>query len=241
MDILWGTFVNAGAVIIGCLAGVLLPRMPDRIRDIIMQGLGLAILFLGISMGIKTGNFIFVIISLAAGGATGEMLRLDMRLQRAGEHLQEAVKKMAPGNTSTVAEGFVTATLLFCVGAMAVLGAIDSGLRGDHTILYTKSLLDGISAMLLTTMLGFGVIFSAGALLLYQGAIALSAKLITSFLSAAELEAVVTEVSAVGGILIAGIGISMLQIKKINVVNLLPSIFIITGLVLVSKKFYIVF
>ena len=239
MNELLGTFVNAGAVILGCLVGAFLPRMPERIRDIIMQGLGLAILFLGISMGIKTGNFIFVIISLAAGGATGEMLRLDMRLQRAGEHLQEAVKKMAPGSKSTVAEGFVTATLLFCVGAMAVLGAIDSGLRGDHTILYTKSLLDGISAMLLTTMLGFGVIFSAGALLLYQGSIALSAKLITSFLSAVELQAVVTEVSAVGGILIAGIGLSMLQIKKINVVNLLPSIFIIAGLVLVSKKIYI--
>jgi len=239
MDILWGTFVNAAAVILGCLAGMLLPGMPERVRDIIMQGLGLVILFLGISMGIKTGNFIFVIISLAAGGAIGEILKLDARLQSAGEWLQNAVKKMSPGNKSTVAEGFVTATLLFCVGAMAVLGSIDSGLRGDHTILYTKSMLDGISAMLLTTMLGFGVIFSAIAVLLYQGTIALSAKLITSFLSTAELSAVVMEVSAVGGVLIAGIGISMLQIKKINVVNLLPSIFIIAGLVLLSKKFYI--
>jgi len=239
MNVLWGTFVNAAAVILGCLAGMLLPQMPERIRNIIMQGLGLSILFLGISMGINTGNFIFVIVSLAAGGAVGEILRMDMRLQNAGERLQDAVKKMSPESKSTVAEGFVTSTLLFCVGAMAVLGSIDSGLRGDHTILYTKSMLDGISAMLLTTMLGFGVIFSAIALFLYQGTIALLAKFITSFLSVAELEAVVTEVSAVGGILIAGIGISMLQIKKINVVNLLPSIFIIAGLVLISKKFYI--
>ena len=238
MTALWGTFINAAAVVLGCLAGLLLPQMPERIRSVIMQGLGLAILFLGISMGIKTGNFIFVIISLAAGGIIGGVLKLDMRLDSAGERLKDAVKKMAPGKESTVAEGFVTATLLFCVGAMAVLGAIDSGLRGDHTILYTKSLLDAISAMLLTTMLGFGVIFSAAAVFLYQGAIALSAKFITSFLSAAELDAVILEVSAVGGILIAGIGINMLQIKKINVVNMLPAIFIIAGLVLI-EKFYI--
>ncbi|MCL2282612.1 MAG: DUF554 domain-containing protein [Fibromonadales bacterium] len=239
MTELWGTFINAATVIVGCLAGILLPQVPERIRNIIMQGLGMAIVFLGISMGIKTGNFILIIISLAAGGAIGEILKLEMRLQKAGEFLQDTVKKMSPGNKSTVAEAFVTATLLFCVGPMAVLGAIDSGLRGDHTILYTKSLLDGISAMLLSTVLGFGVVFSVGALLLYQGAIALSAKWITSFLSVAELEAVVTEVSAVGGILVASIGINMLQIKKINVVNLLPAIFIIAGLVLVAKKFYI--
>jgi uncharacterized membrane protein YqgA involved in biofilm formation len=231
---LLGTFVNAVAVVIGGVAGILLPRMQDRIQNIITQGLGLAILFLGISIGLKTGNFIFIIVSLAIGGIVGEVLRLGARLQSAGEWLQNAVKKITPQNESTVAEGFVSATLLFCVGTMAVLGALDSGLRGDHTILYTKSLLDGISAMLLVTKFGFGVIFSAGALFLYQGAIALSAKFITSFLSAPELEAVITEVSAVGGILIAGIGINMLQIKKINVVNLLPSIFIIAGLVLVS-------
>lgn len=234
MSMLLGTFVNAVAVVIGGVAGILLPRMQDRIQNIITQGLGLAILFLGISIGLKTGNFIFIIVSLAIGGIVGEVLRLGARLQSAGEWLQNAVKKITPQNESTVAEGFVSATLLFCVGTMAVLGALDSGLRGDHTILYTKSLLDGISAMLLVTKFGFGVIFSAGALFLYQGAIALSAKFITSFLSAPELEAVITEVSAVGGILIAGIGINMLQIKKINVVNLLPSIFIIAGLVLVS-------
>jgi len=238
MTALWGTIVNALAVILGSAAGVLLPRMPDRVRDIIMQGLGLAILFLGLSMGLKTGNFIFVIISLAAGGVVGELLRLDARLQGAGERLEAAVKRAAPAGRGggAVAEGFVTATLLFCVGAMAVLGAIDSGLRGDHTILYTKSLLDGISAMLLTTALGFGVAFSAAALFVYQGAIALSAKFITSSLSAAELDAVVTEVSAVGGILIAGIGINVLQIRKVNVVNLLPSIFVVAGLVLANAR-----
>ena len=238
MTALWGTIVNAAAVILGCLAGLILPRMSEKTRDVIMQGLGLAILFLGISMGLKTGNFIFVIISLAAGGVLGEMMKLDALFENAGKRLEAAVKKAdASGRGgSNVAEGFVTATLLFCVGAMAVLGAIDSGLRGDHTILYTKSLLDGISAMLLTTALGFGVIFSAAALFIYQGAIALCAKMITSFLNATELDVIVTEVSAVGGILIAGIGISVLQIRKINVVNLLPSIFVVAGIVLTNLR-----
>jgi uncharacterized protein len=231
MSALLGTIVNAAAVVAGSLAGLVLPRMPDRMREVVMHGLGLAILFIGVSMGIKTGNFILVIISLALGGVAGSLLRLDGALDWAGRRLEAALK-----GRGGIAEGFVTATLLFCVGAMAVIGAIEGALRGDHTILYTKSLLDGISAMLLTATLGIGVIFSAAALFLYQGAIALSAKYITSFLSAAELELVVTEVSAVGGILVAAIGLGMLDIKKINVVNLLPSILVIAGLALVNNK-----
>jgi len=239
MTALWGTIVNAAAVILGCLAGVLLPRMPERMRDVIMQGIGLAVLILGISMGLKADNYIFVVISLALGAVIGTGFKLDLRLERVGERLEGVVKRVSPAGRGgySVAEGFVTATLIYCVGAMAVVGAIDSGLRGDHTLLYTKSLLDGITAMVLTTTLGFGVGFSAGPIFLYQGAIALSAKWITSFLSAAELDSVVTEVSAVGGVLIAGIGISLLGIKKINVVNLLPSIFIVAGLVWANGRF----
>jgi uncharacterized membrane protein YqgA involved in biofilm formation len=241
MAALLGTTVNAAAVALGALAGMVLPRMPERVRDVIMQGLGLAILFLGISMGLKTGNFIVVILSLVLGGVIGEALRLSARLDELGRRIEAAVKRGGrreggKGANGAVAEGFVTATLLFCVGAMAVLGAMESGLRGDHTILYTKSLLDGISAMLLAAAFGFGVIFSAAALFLYQGAIALSAKYITSFLSGAELDLIVTEVSAVGGILIAGIGLGVLQIKKINVVNLLPSIFVAAGAVLAGAR-----
>jgi uncharacterized protein len=235
MSALWGTIVNALAVVLGSLAGLVLPRMPDRMREAVMQGLGLAILFLGVSMGLKTHNFILVIISLALGGVLGSLLRLDDLLDGAGRRLEAAVKKGGGGGGS-VAEGFVSATLLFCVGAMAVIGAIEGALRGDHTILYTKSLLDGISAMLLTATLGIGVVFSAAALLLYQGAIALSAKYITSFLSAAELDQVVTEVSAVGGILVAAIGLGVLNVKKINVVNLLPSIVVMAGAVLVNNR-----
>jgi len=239
MTALWGTTVNAVAVILGCLAGLLLPRMSERMRDVIMQGIGLAVLILGISMGLKTENFLFVVVSLAVGAVVGTGCKLDLRLERAGERLEGAVRRVSSSGSGGigVAEGFVTATLLYCVGAMAVVGAIDSGLRGDHTLLYTKSLLDGITAMVLTTTLGVGVGFSAAPIFLYQGAIALSASWITSFLSAAELDSVVTEVGAVGGVLIAGIGIGLLGIKKINVVNLLPAIFIVAGLVWVNGRF----
>lgn len=237
MNSLLGTIVNAAAVVVGSVAGLVLPRMPDRVREAVMQGLGLAILFLGVSMGLKTRGFIVVIISLALGGVVGALLRLDELLDWLGRRLEALVKRGGVGEgTGTVAEGFVSATLLFCVGAMAVVGAIEDALRGDHSILYTKSLLDGISSMLLSATLGIGVIFSAAAILLYQGAIALSAKYITSFLSATELDSVVTEVSAVGGILVAAIGLGVLNIKKINVVNLLPSLLVVAGLTLVNNR-----
>jgi uncharacterized protein len=236
MSALLGTIVNAAAVVAGSLAGLVLPRMPDRMREVVTHGLGLAILFIGLAMGLKTQNFILVIISLALGGAAGSLLRLDELLDWAGRRLESAVKKVG-GESGGVAEGFVSATLLFCVGAMAVIGSIEGALRGDHTVLYTKSLLDGISSMLLTATLGIGVIFSAIAVLIYQGSIALSAKCITSFLSAAELDLVVTEVSAAGGILVAAIGLGVLNVKKINVVNLLPSIIVIAVLALINNKY----
>ena len=239
MDALWGTIVNVLAIAAGSLAGIILPRMSGSMRAVIMQGLGLAIVFLGLSMGLKSEKFLLVIMSLVAGGIIGEILKIDFMLEAAGERLENAVKKISPNKQkkSNIAEGFVTAALVFCVGAMAILGAIESGLRGDHTILYTKSMLDGISSIVFASTLGIGVIFSAVPLLLYQGGIALGAKFITSFMSPSELNAVITEVSAVGGVLIAGIGINVLRIKKINAVNLLPSVFIIAGLALINERF----
>lgn len=239
MEALWGTIVNVLAVAAGSLAGIILPRMSGSMRTVIMQGLGLAIVFLGFSMGLKSENFLLVIISLVIGGIIGEILKIDFMLETAGKRLESAVKKIAPEKhkKANIAEGFVTATLVFCVGAMAILGAIESGLRGDHTILYTKSMLDGISSVVFASTLGIGVIFSVIPLFIYQGAIALAAKFITSFMSAAELNAVITEINSVGGVLIAGIGINVLRIKKINVVNLLPSVFVIAGLALLNERF----
>ena len=240
MEALWGTIVNVLAIIAGSLAGVILPRIPGSMRVVIMQGIGLATVVLGLSMGLKSDNFLFVIISLVIGGVIGEILKLDLMLEAAGQRLERAVKKITPNNKqkkNNIAEGFVTATLVFCVGVMAILGSIESGLKGDHTILYTKSMLDGISSIVFASTLGIGVIFSAVPLLLYQGSIALGAKFITSFMSASELNAVITGIGAVGGILIVGIGINLLRIKKINVVNLLPSVFVIAGLALLNERF----
>ncbi|MCL2689741.1 MAG: DUF554 domain-containing protein [Chitinispirillia bacterium] len=239
MEALWGTIVNVLAIVTGGLAGVILPRMSGSMRTVIMQGLGLAVLFLGFSMGLKSEKILFVVVSLVVGGIIGEIIKIDHLLEAAGERFEKAVKKIVPQKQkkSHIAEGFVTATLVFCVGAMAILGSIESGLRGDHTILYTKAMLDGIASVVFASTLGIGVIFSAIPLLIYQGGIALGAKSITSFMSPAELNAVITEISAVGGILIAAIGVNLLRIKKINVVNLLPSIFIIAGLALINVRF----
>ncbi|MFW5813287.1 MAG: DUF554 domain-containing protein [Fibrobacterota bacterium] len=236
--VLWGTIVNVIAIIIGSISGVVLPRMSEGIRNVVMQGLGLGIVILGISMGLRGENFLFVIISLVAGGVTGELLKLDLKLKRLGQWLEKTVRR---GNgtqdeKASIAEGFITATLVYCIGAMAILGAIDSGLRQDHTILYTKSLLDGVSAILFTSTLGIGVIFSAVSVLLYQGAIALSATLLTSFLSSPDLNAIIAEVTAVGGVLIAGIGINILEIRKINVVNLLPSVAVVALVVFLNLR-----
>ena len=238
MDSLWGTIVNALAIVLGSLAGIILPRMSGSMRTVIMQGLGLAVVFLGLSMGLKSDNFLLVVVSLVLGGFIGELLKIDLVLQRVGEYLERLVKKIAPKKQkrSAVSEGFVTATLIFCVGAMAILGAIESGLRNDHTILYTKSMLDGISSIVFASTLGIGVMLSALPLLFYQGTIALCAKSITSFLSAAELNAVIAGISSVGGVLIAAIGINVLKIKNINAVNLLPSVFIIAALALLNER-----
>lgn len=236
--VLWGTVVNVIAIIIGSISGVVLPRMSEGIRNVVVQGLGLGIVILGISMGLKGENFLFVIISLVAGGVLGEVLKLDLKLKSLGRWLEKAVRKDkdAEDGKGSIAEGFITATLVYCIGAMAILGAIDSGLRQDHTVLYTKSLLDGVSAILFASTLGIGVAFSAVSVLIYQGGIALSATLLTSVLSTPDLNAIIAEVTAVGGVLIAGIGISILEIRKINVVNLLPSVAVVALLVFLNLR-----
>jgi uncharacterized membrane protein YqgA involved in biofilm formation len=225
---LWGTIINALAIIIGSLIGVLLPRISEGYRTTVMQGLGLAIIVLGITMALKTGNFLILIISLVLGGILGELLRVEYRLLQLGAWLEKLVirGKQPNPNSLNIAEGFVTTTLVYCIGAMAILGALDSGLRDNHNILYTKSMLDGISSIIFASTLGIGVIFSAVPVFLYQGTIALTATLITLFISTSDLNLIIAEVTAVGGVLIIGIGLNVLRIIKINVANLLPSILV---------------
>lgn len=221
--VLWGTIVNAVAIIAGGFLGVLLPRIPEGIRNTVMQGMGLAVSVLGIMMVIKSQHFLILILSLVLGGIIGGLLRLEQRLEALGNWLEQMI---GPRGKGSVAAGFVTATLIYCIGAMAILGAIDSGMRHNFDILYTKSMLDGFSAIIFASTLGIGVVFSAVPVFLYEGVIALASTFIFMFISQDMLNAMIAEISAVGGILIIGVGLNVLEIKKINVANLLPSLLI---------------
>ena len=224
---LWGTIINAVAILAGGLLGCLLPRISDGIRRTVMQGLGLALLVLGMTMAFKSDNILIVIGSLVLGGITGELLKIDRGLDKMGKLLERFVNRFNRGKqgNGTIGEGFVTATLVYCIGAMAILGALDGGLRNNHDILYTKSMLDGISAVIFASTLGVGVLFSSIPVFVYQGIIALSASLITLIVDTAQLNVIIAEVTAVGGVLILGIGLNILEIKKVNVANLLPALF----------------
>jgi hypothetical protein len=225
---LWGTIVNTLAVLAGSLLGSFLPQLPERLKNTIMQGLGLAVIVLGMTMAFETENILITIGSLVLGGLTGEWLKLDDRLNALGRKLEQGVNRVLKGRgakgSGSIAQGFVTATLVYCIGAMAILGAIDGGLRHNHDILYTKSMLDGISSIIFASTLGIGVMFSAIPIFLYQGSIALAAGAIMLAFSESSLQAIITEVTAVGGILIIGIGLGVLNIKSVNVANLLPAI-----------------
>jgi uncharacterized protein len=225
---LWGTLVNAAAIVAGSILGLLIPRLRESIRSTVMQGIGLAVIVLGMTMAVKSNNFLIPIASLVIGGIIGELIGVEKGLQYIGNRLERIVPSKGEGR---VASAFVTTTLIYCVGAMAILGAMDSGIRGNHDILYTKSMLDGFSSIIFTSTLGVGVIFSAIPVLLYQGAIALASTYIDVIIGPELLEAVIAEITAVGGVLIIGIGLNVLEIKKINVANLLPSLAVAVGAV----------
>lgn len=226
--VLWGTIINAVAIICGSLLGSAFNRISEGIKNTVMQGIALVVCVLGISMALKTENMLIPIFSLVLGGVIGELIRLSDWLDRLGSWVERVVGKRGKGNIAT---GFVTSTLVYCVGAMAILGAMDSGLRLNHDILYTKSILDGFSAIIFSSTLGIGVLFSAIPVFLYQGLIALGSTFISSFVGQEMLTSIITEITAVGGILIIGIGLNILELKKINVANLLPAIFVSAVLV----------
>jgi len=217
-----GTLINCAAIILGSALGLLLRRgMKDSIAKTVMQGIGLSVILIGLMGAVKTGNTLLVILSMAIGGVLGALIDIDSKMNRLGMWAQ---KKLTRGDdeNNTFAKGFVTASLVYCVGAMAVVGALDSGIRGDHSTLIAKAMLDGVTAIVFSSSLGIGVMLSAVPVLVYQGAIALLGTAIAPMLS----DIVVTEMSAVGGLLIMAIGINMLLDKDIKVANLLPAILI---------------
>lgn len=226
--VLTGTIVNGLAIIIASLIGLLVRNIPEQMKTTIMQGIALAVVVLGIGMSLKSEQFLIVIGSLVIGGLIGEKIDVEGRLNRFGAWIETRVGSKEEG---TIAKAFVTTTLIYVVGAMAVLGALDSGLRGDHSVLYTKSLLDGFSAIIFTSTLGIGVMFSAVPVIVYQGGIALLATQINQYVPEALMEMFIVEMTATGGVMIVAIGLNILGILHIRVANLLPSIVVVAGLV----------
>lgn len=215
-----GTVVNSIAIIVGGAIGTFLKvGIPERFKNIVMQGVALSVMIIGISSGLQFNNLMVVIVSLVIGGIIGEALNIEEYLNKFGDTLQ---KKLSKDKSSTISKGFVTASLVYCIGAMAIVGALKDGLSGDHSILFAKSVLDGISSIIFASTFGIGVVFSAISVFLYQGSISLGA----SFLQGLLTKPVVEDMTAVGGILIFAISLNMLEIKNIKVGNLLPAIFI---------------
>lgn len=219
--ILTGTIVNSLAIVAGTVVGLLLGRfIPERISDAISKGVALCVLYIGVDGMLAGENTLVAIISIVIGAITGELLRLDDRIHDLGDWVERRFAgKKAKGSVS---EGFVSASLLFCVGAMAVMGSLDSGLLRDHSTLYAKSTLDGITSIVYASTMGFGVALSAVPIFLYQGAIALCASFIEPFLTAA----VIAEMKCVGSILIVGLSLNLLGLTKIKVMNYVPAVFL---------------
>ena len=221
--ILTGTIVNVAAISAGALVGRYAGRfIPERIRMTVMAGLGLTVILIGLQMALKSMHPMIVIGSLILGGILGELLQIEARLESFGSWLQG--RFAGAGN---VAEGFVAATLLYCVGAMAIMGALQDGLTGTPTILYAKAALDGVASIALASTLGIGVLFSALSVALYQGGITLAAESAKSLLT----DTVVLEMNAVGGLLIVAIGLDLIGVKRLPVGNMLPAVFVAVALV----------
>ena len=215
-----GTLVNTVAVLVGSGLGVLLKTgLAENYKETVMQTLGLAVGIIGIKMALASENFIMVILSLVIGAIMGEYFTLNKKIDNLGQKLTAKCGE----KYGDVGVGFVTASLIYCIGAMAIVGALQDGINGDAGILYAKALLDGISAIVFAATLGIGVSLSALSILVYQGSITLLAGVLQPLL----IPAVITEITATGGVLIIAIALSMLNILKIRIANLLPSMLVV--------------
>jgi uncharacterized protein len=226
--VLLGTIVNGACIIAGSFLGKLLHRIPERMKGTVMYAIGLSVIVLGLQMGLKSNNFLIVIVSLVFGAVIGEALSIEDKLNSIGHWLE---RKVGSEEQGSIAEGFITATLVFVIGAMAILGALDSGIRGNNNILFTKAIIDGFTALILTTTLGFGVVFSAIPVVLYEGIIALCATQINHFVPKELMDSFITEMTVTGGVMIFAIGLNISGMTKIRVANLLPGIAVVAAIV----------
>ena len=214
-----GTLVNVIAIIIGGSIGLLFrTKIPERMFKIVFQAIGVFTLYLGVSMALKANELLLMVFSLVVGSLIGEALRLEDRV----ESLSELLKRKIGSKEDKFSTGFVTAFMLFCLGTLTILGSLEEGMGKEPTLLMTKSVMDGFSAIALAAVMGVGVIFSVIPLLIYQGGLTLLAALFGEVIP----EVIINEIAGVGGILIIGLGISILEIKKIKVLNMLPALLI---------------
>jgi uncharacterized membrane protein YqgA involved in biofilm formation len=223
-----GTLVNTATVILGSSLGLLIGgRLPEKINTIVMHALGLATLLIGFKMAFKTENILLVIGSLAIGGIIGEILKLEEGLERVGDFIKKKVKS----ESGSFVLGFVTSSLVFCLGPMTIVGSIQDGVSGDASVLYAKSLLDGFASLVFASSLGVGVLFSSLTVLIFQGGLTLLGSRLSFLLRPQVLD----ELTATGGLIIVGIGIYLLGIKKIKVGNFLPALVVVVILALIFK------
>ena len=223
---LTGTIINSLTILCGSLLGLAIQTVTrrsakdisadsigGRLQAIVMEGMALCVIYIGVSGSLKGQNTLTAIISIAIGAIIGELLDLDRRMRTLGDWVQEKTARLihTREGAPSVADGFVTASLLFCVGAMAIVGSLENGLTGNYDTLKAKSVIDGITAIVFASSLGVGVAFSAAAIFLYQGAIS---------------DTVIAEMTCVGSLLIVALGLNMLNVTKIKVMNLVPAIFL---------------
>lgn len=219
-----GTLVNSIAIVGGAIIGLLLKRgLPTKWQDTIMSGIGMSILIIGIQMALKSNQLVLVIVSLTVGGIMGEFLDIEGCLNRIGEFIGEKLAGKSENLASQIAEGFANSSILFCSGAMAIVGSIQDGLIADHSTLFAKAALDGIISVILAANMGIGVMLSSISVGIYQGTITMLAKAIEPFVN----NTVLAELTATGGIIIMAIGTNIIGVTKIRIGNMLPAIVIV--------------
>jgi uncharacterized membrane protein YqgA involved in biofilm formation len=247
-----GTAINVATILVGTAAGLLVGgRLPERARTTVLQSVGLIVIALGVGQAIRTHNIVFPLVAVVAGGLLGEALRIEDRLESLGDRIRRRVERDVDPDTDSVAlelaepprtgrapegntfvEGFVAASLLFCVGPLAILGSISDGLEGDVGLLVVKSALDGLVSVIFAATLGWGVGFSVLPVLLYQGLLTLLAGSADSVLS----DRMILEGTATGGVMVMGIGVRLLELRQVRVGSLLPALVLAPALVAVFAR-----
>ena len=215
-----GVIVNTATVLIGSSVGLAAKKaIPKEWADFILKGIALCVMYIGITGSLEGENTLIMILAMATGAVIGTALDLDRHLNNFAERLENRFKK--EGEKTTIAEGFISASLLFCVGAMTIVGSLQAGLTGDNQMLFTKATLDGISSIVFAASLGIGVVFSAAFVFIFQGAIVLLAQLVEQVLETA----VISEMTCVGSLLIMALSLNMLGVTRLKVMNYTPAIF----------------